>query len=313
MRYFDEGSARIQESNNRLADIQRKVSTGLAVNRASDAPDLITDIQRVETLQSRQETFARNIDHANRRLALQESNLKGAMDLLFRIKELAVQGANDTLSSDERNAVALEISQLQEGLLDLANTRDESGYYIFAGSATREMPFVKNPNYNADSSDQSARRLYDYQGDSSVVQLQVGDNRTVRLTMPGTEIFKAVPDTLNAGENIEFFAAIDRLISGLQEGSGDKMNSGLDAVDGLLNGVVTARSSVGTAMSVLELQETFLDADRVRNAEVLSKLKDLDYAEALTDLRKEEVILQAAQSTFMRIGQLSLFDYIQPR
>jgi len=42
----------------------------------------------------------------------------------------------------------------------------------------------------------------------------------------------------------------------------------------------------------------------------LSNVEDLDYAEAITQMNKEMLALEAAQSSFAKISQLNLFNYI---
>ena len=42
----------------------------------------------------------------------------------------------------------------------------------------------------------------------------------------------------------------------------------------------------------------------------LSDLQDLDYAKAISDLTRKQVDLEAAQQSFSRISQLSLFNYL---
>lgn len=49
----------------------------------------------------------------------------------------------------------------------------------------------------------------------------------------------------------------------------------------------------------------------IANKETRSKIQDVDYAEAMTELMKQDTALQAAQATFTRITRLSLFDYLR--
>ena len=64
-------------------------------------------------------------------------------------------------------------------------------------------------------------------------------------------------------------------------------------------------------MNVLDSQEVVLDETNLRLKMTLSNVEDLDYAEAITQMNKEMLALEAAQSSFGKISQLSLFDYIK--
>ena len=59
------------------------------------------------------------------------------------------------------------------------------------------------------------------------------------------------------------------------------------------------------------LQTQMVDESRLQLKGVLSKVEDLDYAEAVTRMQKELLALEAAQSSFANISRLSLFDYLR--
>ena len=74
--------------------------------------------------------------------------------------------------------------------------------------------------------------------------------------------------------------------------------------------VLTAQTAIGSRSSSLEEQlNTNLDFELFTKT-TLSSIQDLDYTEAITQLRLEEVILQASQATFTRVANLSLFDHL---
>lgn len=86
-----------------------------------------------------------------------------------------------------------------------------------------------------------------------------------------------------------------------------------DALVGLDNGLVAvndATSALGGRLNVAEsVYESNLDLE-IANKTARSVIEDVDYAEAVSELSKQETALQAAQSTFARVTGLSLFDYI---
>ena len=82
------------------------------------------------------------------------------------------------------------------------------------------------------------------------------------------------------------------------------------AVDRALDQVLTARSSIGSRLQELEALETTTEDMAVHYDEELSRLQDLDYAQALTDLQRRQFNLEAAQKSFMLVNSLSLFDLL---
>jgi flagellar hook-associated protein 3 FlgL len=78
----------------------------------------------------------------------------------------------------------------------------------------------------------------------------------------------------------------------------------------LHTGVVLAQADSGTSMKVVEHQGINLDDTKITLKTALSKVEDLDMATAITQMQKQMVSLEAAQASFAKISQLSLFKYI---
>jgi flagellar hook-associated protein 3 FlgL len=74
--------------------------------------------------------------------------------------------------------------------------------------------------------------------------------------------------------------------------------------------VLTARSSVGSRLQELDALQTTVSDLAVHYDEELSRLQDLDYAQALTDLQRRQFNLEAAQKSFMLVNSLRLFDLL---
>jgi len=62
---------------------------------------------------------------------------------------------------------------------------------------------------------------------------------------------------------------------------------------------------------VLEAQTGVGEENLLRMKSTLSQMQDVDYTEAITKMNKDMLALQAAQSSFAKISQLNLFDYIK--
>ena len=71
-----------------------------------------------------------------------------------------------------------------------------------------------------------------------------------------------------------------------------------------------AIAKVGSGMTVVDSQKNMLEEVRLQLKTALSNVEDIDYAEAVTDMKKKIVSLEAAQSSFAQISNLNLFDYI---
>ena len=165
----------------RVSQTQLQLSTGKRVLAPSDDPAAASRILNINGALGTVEQYQNNADRAKSRLENEESILEGATNVLQRAHELAVQGNNDSLSINDTQSIAKEIRQLQEQMLSLANTRDGSGEYIFAGFQSKTRPFAQNGIGN-----------YSYQGDLGRRQLQISPDRQIADGNDGFSVFMNV-------------------------------------------------------------------------------------------------------------------------
>ena len=298
---FDRATTQMSNAMNALSKSQAQIATGKQILNPSDAPDQAAMMARIKATIARQDNYSKALDTVQARLDLESTTLSSASDVLVRIKELTIQATNGTQGTVSRTAIATEMQGLRNQLLSLANARDTTGNYIFAGSK------VSTPAFQAD-----ATGAVSYQGDQTRMNIAVGDQRQLPLNRPGTSAFVRVvrTDTDGVSSGTGFFQAVDDLITAVKSNDKSVMQRGLTEMDALHTGVVLAQADSGTSMKVVEQQGIMLDDTKITLKTALSKVEDLDMATAITQMQKQLVSLEAAQASFAKISQLSLFKYI---
>ena len=128
---------------NKLATTQAQLAASKQILAPSDSPDQAAAIQRLRGEIDKQANNKTNMQVAMRHFSVEESALKSSSDILIRIKELAIQAANDTLAPDDRKAIGVEMKALRDQLLSLGNSRDDNGNYLFSGFQAGTTPYVK--------------------------------------------------------------------------------------------------------------------------------------------------------------------------
>ncbi len=298
---FNRGAQQMSTAQNKLAQLQAQLSQGKQIVNPSDAPDKAAAIQRLNSVLSRQTSYQTSLNNVKTRLDNEETTLRSTSDLLVRIKEIAVQAANDTLSPENRKALSIEMQALRDQLLSLANTQDSNGNYLFAGSKVTQPAFVMGASYPQ------------YQGDQTRMQVSIGDQRSINVNRTGTDAFVSVirKDASGNTAGVGFFQSLDELVAGIKDSNQTAMQRGIGEMDDLLNGVSLAQAAVGSDQAALEHQTSVIDATTLNLKTTLSSLQDLDYATAVTDMNKQMLSLEAAQSSFAKISQLNLFNYLK--
>src|ERR1044071_3916687 len=124
-----------------MSDTQLQISTGRRVNQPSDDPTAaaqerlrLSELSQIKGSQS-------SVASAQTALNASESSLEGIRSLLSRANELALRGANGSLSQDDRVTIANEIDQLIKSAKDTMNTKVGDSY-IFGGTRSDTAPYA---------------------------------------------------------------------------------------------------------------------------------------------------------------------------
>ena len=382
------------EQQAKLTEVDQQIASGKRILKPSDDPSATVQILNLNTEVLKLEQYSSNIDAARTQLSQTEEVLQQSGNVLQRARELMLQANNDTLDSNNRKAIAGELSSLKSQLVALANTRDATGEYVFAGFQVGTQPFSeegKNVVYAGDR----AQRMTQV---GSGIQMAVRDNghevfRNIRTgngqfvvradgtntggaVVKPTQIGPFVADTymvsfslvsadtpmtyqvtdsagavVAAGDYFEgefidvggarlhfdgmpangdtftvepsdvrdVFATIQDavdVLEGFASGTTstallhNRLNEGLDNLDQSLSHLLDHRAGVGARMNSLDTQQDVHETNVIQLKESISSLEDLDYAEAVTELNLRLTALQAAQQAYIKIQNISLFQYL---
>lgn len=134
----------------------------------------------------------------------------------------------------------------------------------------------------------------------------------VQLEMGGTP---NVGDSFEVGPRANVFNMYTNMVRSLEDpapaaGVQGAVAQAVEGMDRSLDQVLTVRASVGSRMVELSTLESVGSDLDIQYSQTLSRLQDVDYAEAVSNLTLQQTFLQAAQQSFLRINQLSLFNYL---
>jgi len=293
-----------QQLNDRMIDnsaamskLQGTLATGLKYTRPSEAADLVGRVQAVEgrlaTLDADRQAITRvrvGVDAQSRALQL-------AAELMDRLKELAFQGANDPLPEEQRLALAEEVSAIKRGLVDLANTRDADDRYVFAGTQSGTPPYVLNNDGSVN-----------YVGATTPLRVRINDVGYEDAAIPGTTAWTGIE---RGSQAISFFGVVKQLEDALRDDFLDGRKNSLRDIEEIGGKVGVSQARIGGIQQRLDIGERQAEEIALRAKESLSELKDLDYATALSDLKKQEMLMEASQTLMARLSQLSLLDSLR--
>ncbi len=288
------GTSALLKQQATLNQTQLKLGSGKKILSPSEDPRAAVKIVDFKEKIKQTEQFQENINTARQRLSLEETTIQNIIESVHRVKELGVQGMNDVNSLNNRKAIASELDQLNQQILSMANTKNSNGEYLFAGFLSDQIPFVEQTPATTPAT-------FNYAGDGSQRQIQIGPNRTIADGNPGEDVF-------GTSGTDSLFEIIDELSAGMK--SNNPPLSALDKLDTSLEKVLSVQATIGARLHAMDRQQN-LNEDTILNMKtVLSETEDLDYAEAISKFNLQNVALQAAQQAYTKVQGLSLFNYL---
>lgn len=279
-----------------LARYQQQLASGKRVSRPSDDPVAIVGSLRLRSDLADIEQYSKNVDHALSWLSITETALGQAGELVQRARDLAVQGANGTNPQSALDAIAEEVGQLLEQLVQVANT-SQAGQYIFAGTETGAKPFAFDTT--------AAPYTVVYRGNGDVKETEVGMGITLPYNVTGPEAFFY-------GNGGSVFAALKQLYEHLRAGdTGAISGQDIGDLEQALDHILSVRAEVGARVNRLEMTKARLEAAETNYTGLLSKVEDVDVAQAIMELKNQENVYRAALATGARIIQPTLADFLR--
>ncbi|MGQ8366365.1 flagellar hook-associated protein FlgL [Glaciecola sp. 1036] len=181
---YDQNLRAINNSQGQLSDIQTQLASGKRILRPSDDPVGSVQVIRITEEIDKIEQYKRNIDLAVNNLELQDTTLQSMNTIVNRARVLTVQSGNGIVSTEDRKAIAAEISQIRNQVIDLMNSQNAAGEYIFAGYQSSKQAFEFDP---ADASNPIR-----FVGDDGTNAIQLSDSVSIQTTTSGKTLFEDV-------------------------------------------------------------------------------------------------------------------------
>ena len=191
----------IRQFSSLNADIQKlqdKISSGKNITVASDDPIGSVNLSGYKTVKQQIDQYVRNVNSSKTRLSLVDTNLQNLSTIMIRANELLIQASSDVLGRSDREAIALEIDEMKEELMSLANQQDSNGSFIFGGFKTKTEPFQKDIDGKIK-----------YMGDSGISSLSISETMLVETSVDGESLFQKIK--MSSGLAVSMFTMLENI------------------------------------------------------------------------------------------------------
>ena len=277
-----------------VTKLQQQLTSGKLISTASDSPTGTNRALQVRQDQSAALQHSRNITDGQSWLTETDSRLQSVIEHVHRVKQLTVQGMNTgAMSQAAREAIGVEVEQLRQGMLGLANATI-NGRPVFGG------PTVGSTAYDVGTG------AYTGVGGADGVPVQaimrrVSNSEEIRIDVTGPEAF-------GAGDS-DLFAIVGRIAENVV-GDPAALSVDLNALDGALDRLLDVTAAVGARAARMDAAAQ-LNADlQLTLASQLMDIEDIDLAKTIMQLNQTEVGYKAALQATAQVIQPTLVDFL---
>jgi flagellar hook-associated protein 3 FlgL len=285
--------ADLQQSQSTLDTALQQVATGLSVNVPSDNPTASAAMVQNTIETGDVDQFTQNISSVLLTVQSASAVLSNVVTALTQAVSLGTEGANGTNSTSNLQTLATQVQGILSSVVSGANT-SIGGAFLFGGTSTVTP-------YTADASSSTG---YTYNGTNDVNSVAVGDQMSIQVNLPGSEVFS------NSSNNV--LGSLNSLVTALQSGNSTDIASATTAVSSAIGFISQQQAFYGNAESQLNSQESFLQQDTVTLASQATNLIGVNEATAATNLSQDETDNSAALAAAAKVMPNTLLNYLEP-
>ncbi|MDR8394644.1 flagellar hook-associated protein FlgL [Aliifodinibius sp. S!AR15-10] len=280
----------INKNRSEMAELQSDLSSGRSVRFPSQDPVSFQSSRIMEEDIKKTEQYQGNINSGLRQASLSQGALDGAIDGLIQLKEIAVQGASSSLGENQRENLADKVAGVRKNLVNTLN-REYGERQLFAGTNSDTKPFeLQNDGTVVNNSNDTAPTII------------AGDGVKIDISVSGEEI----ADT-EAGD---LFEVIGDLEQSLRDNDADAVSDMIPKSDKIIEHVTDLTSRLGDNINRMEFMNEQYESTKITQKSHVSKLVDTDYAQAFSELQRNQVAFESAMAVHSNMFKNTLLDYL---
>ena len=260
--------AAMGQNTKALQGVMEQLSTGKRINSAADDAAGLAISTRLTSQINGLNQAVRNANDGISMLKTSEGATDTVTNMLQRMRELAIQGANGTNSSADIESMNTEYQQLYSEMKRIANTTAWNNMNVLDGTFSGGVSFM--------------------------VSEVAGPNSKISAAIASFDPTAGATNAL-----VDGFAAM----SGSSISAGSTATDLLNKISVAISGVNRVRSTLGATINRLQFTVDNLTNVSTNLSASRSQIEDVDYSQATADLAKRQVIQQAATAMLAQANQ----------
>lgn len=274
-------------NNTQASKNLEKLSSGYKINRAGDDAAGLAISEKMRGQISGLNMASKNANDSISLIQTSEGALNETHAILQRMRELAVQSANDTNVTSDREALQLEINSLAEEVTRIANTTEFNTQKLLDGTYTNSTTAVTGGN----ATTVTGKVFHIGANSGQNINLSIG---TMTATALGVDAITTDVTSLGAAGSIG---------QGINITTQTGADNSISLIDSAINRVSKTRASLGAVQNRLEHTINNLGATSENLTAAESRIRDTDMAAEMMAFTKNNILTQAAQSMLAQANQ----------
>ena len=269
----------MNKSNNLLSTAMERLGTGKRINSAADDAAGLQIATRLQGQTNGMTVAQRNISDATALLQTSEGAFDEVSNIMYRMKDLATQAANDTNTQKDRDAINSELNDLNAELGNIMNNTSYAGDKLFGVSGKF----------------------------ANALSFQIGSStdETMKVDLSNELKGSGTSALTNASGQFTKIQALASTASGLYLSSADDAKKLMTALENSLDDVGAVRSKMGASINRLSHTAANLANMKDNTDLALSNIQDADYATEASSMTRNQLLAQTSMSMLKTSNSMS--------
>ena len=301
----DTNNRYLMDNLERINKAQKQVNSQKLFDNASEDPLAASFSLSLKSTLHTIQTFQDTAVSVDNWMTASDYGFQQMNDLSLRANSLILSGVNDTVGASDRAGMAVEINGMLNQALDSANS-SQDGQFLFSGFKTNVKPFElidhsQPPNLDPAFND-PITGVYEvqYKGDSGLMQRSINVGQTITQNVPGEGPFK------------EFLQRLVQAREALKSNDTSKLSEALAGLQTTAAAMTDTQGASASRWRQVQSTSDFLDKSMQETTRLLSQNEDVNMAEGITELQKQQSNYQVVMEVTSRaISAMTLFDYLK--
>lgn len=309
--------SRLTSANASKSNSLSKLSSGLRINKAGDDAAGLAISEKMKGQIGGLKQAKSNAQDGISLIQTAEGALNETHSILGRMRDLAVQSSNGTLSTDDRDAIKKEYSALSDEIDRISSTTEFNTKKLLTGSGTDEAPKASTFTFQIGANDGQTMGVDINKMDAKslgVNSLELGQATALTRDSYAADAGKTLFAAIATAEGADYTKETDPkaakeaavkaaqksfdggYTAALKTAQETASNGDISKIDAAIKNVSSQRATLGAAQNRLEHTINNLGTSQENLSEANSRIRDVDMAEEMMSFTKSNILSQAATS-----------------